>query len=223
MTLAEDYVRFCCQQVLEHNRADLEVIDNWADQKAKRDAKGKKKGQENVRTFTEPAVTRMEKIAASNFTRVSYTEAIDILNKSGKFGTVEWGIDLPSTHERYLAEEVYNGPVIVYNYPKDIKAFYMRSNEDGKTVAAMDVLCPQIGELIGGSQREERLDVLQTRISEMKLEEEHFSWYLDLRRYGTIPHAGFGLGFERLVMFATGMENIRDVIPFPRFPQSCSF
>jgi len=223
MQLAEDYVRFCCQAVLDSNRSDLEAIDAWSAMKAKRDAKQKKKGVENVRTFTEPAVSRMEKIAGSAFTRISYTEAIDILNKSEKFGEVEWGIDLPSTHERYLAEEVYNGPVIVYDYPKDIKAFYMRGNDDGRTVAAMDVLCPQIGELIGGSQREERLEVLQERMGELNLEEASFSWYLDLRRYGTVPHAGFGLGFERLVMFATGMENIRDVVPFPRFPQSCLF
>merc|ERR1711943_51281 len=202
MQLAEDYVRFCCQYVLDHNLADLQTIDAWSESKAKRDAKVKKKGTENVRTYTEP---------------------IDILNKSGKFGNVEWGIDLPSVQERYLAEEVYKGPVIVYNYPKEIKAFYMRANEDGKTVAAMDVLCPQIGELIGGSQREERLDTLLAKMAELGLEEEHFSWYLDLRRFGTVPHAGFGLGFERLVMFATGMENIRDVIPFPRVPQSCLF
>ena len=154
MQLAEDYVRFCCQYVLKHNKLDLELIDEWVKNKAARDAKQKKKELEgSARTFTEPAVTRLEKIANSDFTRITYTEAIEVLNKSGKFGVVEWGIDLPSTHERYLAEEVYNGPVIVYNYPKGIKAFYMRANDDGKTVAAMDVLCPQIGELIGGSQR----------------------------------------------------------------------
>jgi len=162
MQLAEDYVKFCCQAVLDENRADLELIDAWAANKAKRDAKVKKKGAEdNTRTFTEPAVSRMEKIASSGFTRISYTEAVELLNKSDKIKKLnkpagsdfEWGEDLPSTHERYLAEEVYNGPVIVYDYPKKIKAFYMRGNEDGKTVAAMDVLCPQIGELIGGSQR----------------------------------------------------------------------
>jgi len=223
MQLAEDYVRFCCEYVLKHNREDLEAIDAWCKNKAARDAKQKKKLEGASRTFTEPAVDRLEKIVNSTFTRLSYTDAIEELNKCGKFGNVEWGIDLPSEYERYLAEEVYKGPVIVYNYPKDIKAFYMRGNDDGKTVAAMDLLCPQIGELIGGSQREERIDVLQTRMKELSLEEHHFWWYLELRKYGSVPHAGFGLGFERLVMFATGMENIRDVIPFPRYPGSCLF
>ena len=134
---------------------------------------------------------------------------------------VEWGIDLATEHERYLAEEVYKKPVIVYDYPKDIKAFYMRLNDDNKTVAAMDVLVPKVGELIGGSQREERLDVLERRMVECDLVPEEYSWYLDLRRYGTVTHAGFGLGFERLILLCTGMENIRDVIPYPRWPNNC--
>ena len=137
---------------------------------------------------------------------------------------VEWGCDLQSEHERYLTEEVFkNTPVIVRDYPKGVKAFYMRENEDGKTVAAMDVLVPKVGELMGGSQREERLDVLERRIEEVGLEKESYWWYLDLRRYGSVPHAGFGLGFERLVQYVTGVENIRDVIPFPRFPGSAEF
>ena len=136
---------------------------------------------------------------------------------------MEWGIDLASEHEHYLTEKVYNGPIIVYNYPKVIKSFYMRENEDKLTVAAMDVLIPRIGELMGGSQREERLDVLEERIRELGLDIEDYNWYLDLRRYGTIPHSGFGLGFERLVMMCTGIDNIRDVIPFPRWPGNADF
>ena len=158
MQLAEDYVKFCCEYVLTHNRADLEVIDKWADYNRKQEAKQKKKGEDNSRTFTEPAITRLENIVKSNFARISYTDAIELLRKSGKFplegkDAVEWGTDLSSIHERYLAEEIYHGPTIIFNYPKGIKAFYMRQNEDGKTVAAMDLVCPQIGELIGGSQR----------------------------------------------------------------------
>lgn len=171
------------------------------------------------------AVTRLEKFVTSDFAQVDYTDAIEILKKCDHpfENPVEWGIDLASEHERYLAEKHFCAPVVVKNYPKDIKAFYMRLNEDGKTVAAMDVLAPGIGEIIGGSQREERLDRLDARLAEMGLNKEDYWWYRDLRRYGTVPHAGFGLGFERLVAYVTGVQNIRDVIPFPRTPRNASF
>ncbi|URQ62067.1 asparagine--tRNA ligase [Pantoea alhagi] len=171
------------------------------------------------------AVSRLEKFVTADFARVDYTDAIDILLASGQTfeNPVEWGIDLSSEHERYLAEKHFQAPVVVKNYPKDIKAFYMRLNEDGKTVAAMDVLAPGIGEIIGGSQREERLDVLDQRLSEMGLNKEDYWWYRDLRRYGTVPHSGFGLGFERLIAYVTGVQNVRDVIPFPRTPRNASF
>jgi len=193
--------------VLKSNRADLEFLSKMYDKES---------------------LARIENVAQNAFGRVSYTEAIEILQKAVAEGVkfvypVEWGIDLATEHERYLAEQVYKKPVIVYNYPKDIKAFYMRENDDGKTVAAMDMLVPGVGELMGGSQREERLDVLERRIEEVGLEKESYWWYLDLRRYGSVPHAGFGLGFERLVQYCTGVENIRDVIPFPRFPGSAEF
>lgn len=167
----------------------------------------------------------MEQFVESDFAQVDYTDAIQILIDSGKEFEfpVEWGIDMSSEHERFLAEEHFKAPVIVKNYPKDIKAFYMRMNDDGKTVAAMDVLAPGIGEIIGGSQREERLDVLDSRMREMNIDPEHMNWYRDLRRYGTVPHAGFGLGFERLVSYVTGVANVRDVIPFPRTPRSANF
>ncbi len=170
-------------------------------------------------------VARLRHIIDTPFRRLTYTEAIDILKKSGRSFEfpVEWGIDLQSEHERYLTEEYFKQPVILTDYPKKIKAFYMRLNDDGKTVAAMDVLVPKIGEIVGGSQREERLDVLDRRIEEMGLRKESYWWYRDLRRYGTVPHAGFGLGFERLIQFCTGMGNIRDVIPFPRAPRQAEF
>lgn len=170
-------------------------------------------------------VTRLERFVASSFERMSYTDAIAALEKSGKKFEfpVHWGMDLQSEHERWLTEQHVKGPVVVMNYPKDIKAFYMRMNEDGKTVAAMDVLAPGIGEIIGGSQREERLENLDRRLAEMKLDPEHYAWYRDLRRYGTVPHAGFGLGLERTIIYATGMANIRDVIPFPRTPGNAAF
>ena len=166
-----------------------------------------------------------DSIISNEFERVTYTDAVALLEKASKKFEfpVEWGIDLQSEHERYLAEDLFKKPVIVTNYPKDIKAFYMRLDEGEKTVSAMDVLAPGIGEIIGGSQREERLDVLERRIQEMSIEADDIWWYLDLRRYGTVPHAGFGLGFERLVQFMTGMTNIRDVIPFPRTPLSADF
>ena len=171
------------------------------------------------------AITRLEQVINQQFVRMDYTDAIEILKASGKQFEfpVEWGVDLSSEHERYLAEEHVGAPIIMQNYPKDIKAFYMRLNDDGKTVAAMDVLAPGIGEIIGGSQREERLDVFDARLDEMGLSKEDYSWYRDLRRYGTVPHAGFGLGFERLVAYVTGMQNVRDVIPFPRTPGNANY
>jgi asparaginyl-tRNA synthetase len=176
--------------------------------------------------FIEPGIaTRWDNILNSSFGRITYTEAIEILEKSGeKFVyPVKWGIDLQTEHERYLTDKVYKKPVFVSDYPKDIKAFYMRLNEDGKTVAAMDLLAPGIGEIIGGSQREERLEKLEKRLEEMGLKKEDYAWYLDLRKYGSVKHAGFGLGFERLIMYLSGMANIRDVIPFPRTPKNAEF
>ncbi|WP_444922277.1 asparagine--tRNA ligase [Microbulbifer sp. CnH-101-G] len=171
------------------------------------------------------AISRLENIIGNDFARINYSDAIEILeNCNEKFEfPVSWGIDLASEHERYLAEKHFKKPVIVLNYPKDIKAFYMRMNDDGKTVAAMDVLAPGIGEIIGGAQREERLEKLDERMDEMNIPKEHLDWYRDLRRYGTVPHAGFGLGFDRIVSYVTGMGNIRDVIPFPRTPKNISF
>jgi asparaginyl-tRNA synthetase len=171
------------------------------------------------------SVKRLEAFVGASFERMDYTEAIARLEKSGKKFEfpVKWGMDLQSEHERWLTEEHVGRPTVVMNYPKDIKAFYMRQNDDGKTVAAMDVLAPGIGEIIGGSQREERLELLDRRIDEMKLPKQEYWWYRDLRRYGTVPHAGFGLGFERAIQYATGVENIRDVIPFPRAPRQAEF
>ena len=171
------------------------------------------------------SVTRLERFVSSPFERMSYTDAIAALERSGKKFEfpVRWGMDLQSEHERWLTEEHVSAPVVVMNYPKEIKAFYMRMNDDGKTVAAMDVLAPGIGEIIGGSQREERLDQLDRRLAELGLDPRHYWWYRDLRRYGTVPHAGFGLGLERTIIYATGMANIRDVIPFPRTPGNAAF
>jgi len=170
-------------------------------------------------------IETLTKIVDADFRRVPYTEAIDILTGSGeKFEfPVDWGTDLQSEHERYLTEKHFKCPVILYDYPRQIKPFYMRVNDDGRTVRAMDVLVPKVGEIIGGSQREERLDVLQERMEEQNLEPEGYWWYLDLRRYGTVPHSGFGLGLERVLQFVTGMANIRDVIPFPRTPGTAEF
>jgi len=202
--LAEDMLKYVCKVVLEELPDDM----NFFAQRIKKDA-----------------VERLEKLVNSDFVRMDYTDAIDILQNCKKTFEfpVEWGIDLSSEHERYLAEEHVGAPIIMQNYPKDIKAFYMRINDDGKTVAAMDVLAPGIGEIIGGSQREERLDVFDARLEEMELSKEDYAWYRDLRRYGTVPHSGFGLGFERLVAYVTGMQNVRDVIPFPRTPGNASF
>ena len=204
MQLAEDMLKYVINDVMSKAPEEYEFLNQFVD-----------KG------LTE----RLSHVASSTFAHVSYTDAIDILQKSGqKFDyDVHWGMDIQTEHERYLAEKHFGGPVCVHDYPKDIKAFYMRMNEDQKTVAAVDVLVPGIGELIGGSQREERLDMLEKRIVELGLNPESYSWYLDLRRYGTGPHAGFGLGFERLIMYLTGMSNIRDVLPFPRTAGSAEF
>ena len=202
--LAEEYVRYMFQYVIEQCPTDLEFFDKWV--------------QEGL-------LDRLNTLATSQFRRITYTEAIEALEKSGEAFEfpVSWGADLQSEHERYLTEEIFDQPVIVVDYPKDIKAFYMRRNDDGKTVAAMDVLLPGVGEIVGGSQREERHDELLAAIREKGLPEEEYWWYLDLRKFGTVPHSGFGLGFGRLVQFTTGMQNIRDVIPFPRTPNSADF
>ena len=202
--LAEDMLKYVFKAVLEERRDDMEFFAERVDK---------------------DAITRLENFINSDFAQVDYTEAIEILKNCGKQFeyNVEWGVDLQSEHERYLAEEHFKSPVVVKNYPKDIKAFYMRLNDDGKTVAAMDVLAPGIGEIIGGSQREERLDVLDARLKEMNLNPESYWWYRDLRRYGSVVHSGFGLGFERLVVYVTGMGNVRDVIPFPRTVNNADF
>ncbi len=202
--LAEDYLKYMLRHILDNCGDDLQFFNKWV-----------AKGNLDV----------LQPIVDAEFKRLSYTEAVDILKAAReKFEfPVEWGVDLQSEHERYLTEKYFNAPVIVTDYPKDIKAFYMRLNDDGKTVRAMDVLFPQIGEVIGGSQREERLDVLERRIKETGMEPADYWWYLDLRRFGTVPHAGFGLGFERFVQFCTGLGNIRDVIPFPRTPRHAEF
>ncbi len=204
MELAEDMLRFVISDVLEKAQEELQFLNQFVD-----------KG----------LIERLQHVANSKFARCSYTEAIDILQKADKDFEykVFWGMDIQTEHERYLAEQHFSCPVCVYNYPKDIKAFYMRLNDDQKTVAAVDVLVPGIGELIGGSQREERLDVLEKRIDELNLGQENYWWYLELRKFGTAPHAGFGLGFERLIMYLTGVANIRDVLPFPRTTGSAEF
>ena len=202
--LAEDMLKYVCKAVLEERADDMAFF---------------------AERISKDAITRLEKLISSDFVRMDYTDAIEILKASGKEFEfqVEWGVDLSSEHERYLAEEHVGAPIIMQNYPKDIKAFYMRINDDNKTVAAMDILAPGIGEIIGGSQREERLDVFDRRLEEMGLSKEDYSWYRDLRRYGTVPHSGFGLGFERLVAYVTGMQNVRDVIPFPRTPGNANY
>ncbi|MGI6586892.1 MAG: asparagine--tRNA ligase [Lutisporaceae bacterium] len=204
MELAENMVKYIINYVLENAPEEMEFFNRFIDN-----------------TLLE----RLNSIVNSDFGVVTYTEAVDILKKSGvKFEyPVEWGIDLQTEHERYLTEQVYNKPVFVINYPKEIKAFYMRLNDDGKTVAAMDLLVPGVGEIIGGSQREERLEVLEKKMDEMGLNKEDYWWYLDIRKYGGVKHAGYGLGFERIIMYITGMSNIRDVIPFPRTVKSAEF
>lgn len=221
MNLAEDFIRYIIGYAMEHNREDLEFL-------AQRLADEEKQKPLNERSEM-GLIEKLEFVLNNKFERVTYTEAIDILLQSPAYKKkkfqyeVKWGIDMQSEHERYLVEKHFKKPVIVTDYPKDIKAFYMRQNEDGKTVAAMDILAPGIGEIVGGSQREERLDKLTQRMDEMDIPTHELDWYLDTRRYGTVPHAGFGLGFERMVLFVTGMTNIRDVIPFPRTPKNAEF
>lgn len=202
--LAEDFLKYVFRAVLDECADDMAFF---------------------AQRIEPAAIERLEALIEAPFVRLDYAEAIQILQGSGqKFEyKVEWGTDLQTEHERYLTEKHFNAPVVVKNYPVEIKAFYMRLNDDGKTVAAMDVLAPGIGEIIGGSQREERLDVLQSRMAEQDMDAETYSWYVDLRRYGTVPHAGFGLGFERLITYITGMANIRDVIPYPRVPGRADF
>jgi asparaginyl-tRNA synthetase len=204
MDLAEDFIKSVIKHVLETCPDDMDFFNKYVE-----------KG----------LLDRLKNVLESPFQRITYTEAVDLLIKTGqKFvAPLAWGLDLQSEHERYLTEVIYKKPVIVTDYPKEFKSFYMRLNDDGKTVAAMDILVPKIGEIIGGSQREERLDVLERRLEEVKLPKENYSWYLDLRRFGSVTHSGFGLGFERLVQFTTGIENIRDVIPFPRYPGHADF
>ncbi len=222
MDLAEDFIRWVIQYVLDNCQEDIQFLE----QRLLDEEKHKPQAERSEMPLSE----KLKFVVNNNFKRVSYTEAIDILrnskpNKKKKFefGIDEWGADLQSEHERYLVEKHFKCPVILFDYPANIKAFYMRLNEDGKTVRAMDVLFPGIGEIVGGSQREERLEVLQKKIAALDIEEKELWWYLDLRRFGTAVHSGFGLGFERLVQFVTGMGNIRDVIPFPRTPQNAEF
>lgn len=221
MNLAEEFIQYLIRYVLENNAGDLEFLDQ-------RLAEEEKQLPQEKRSEL-GLIKKLNFVVENKFERISYTDAVNILldspaYKKKKFQyDVKWGIDLQSEHERYLVEKHFKKPVIVTNYPKDIKAFYMRQNDDGKTVAAMDILAPGIGEIVGGSQREERLEKLLERMEQMHIPAEELWWYLDTRRYGTVPHAGFGLGFERMVQFVTGMTNIRDVIPFPRAPKQAEF
>ena len=204
MVLAETMIKYIIQYVLDHAPEEMEFFNSFVD-----------KG----------LLERLQVILGNEFGRVTYTEAVDLLIQSGKEFQfpVSWGMDLQTEHERYLTEEIFKKPVFVTDYPKDIKAFYMRLNDDGRTVAACDLLVPGVGEIIGGSQREERLEVLRERMEQMGLDEKEYWWYLDLRKYGGVKHAGYGLGFERILMYITGMSNIRDVLPFPRTPNSAEF
>jgi asparaginyl-tRNA synthetase len=221
MDLAEDMLKYVIQYALDNCMDDLEFLS-----KRLQDEEKNKKQEERSMELIE----KLRFVLNDSFERITYTEAINILrnskpNKKKRFQYVieGWGADLQSEHERYLVEKHFKKPVIITDYPKDIKAFYMKQNDDGKTVRAMDVLFPQIGEIIGGSQREEDYDKLYARIKEMNIPEESMWWYLETRKFGTVPHAGFGLGFERLILFVTGMSNIRDVIPFPRTPLNLEF
>ncbi len=222
MDLAEDFIKYVINDALSHCAEDLQFLAS----RLLEEEKSKPQAERSELSLIE----KLRFVTENNFIRLSYTEAVDILmqstpNKKKKFQyPIEgWGVDLQSEHERYLVEKHFKCPVILYDYPADIKAFYMRLNEDQQTVRAMDILFPGIGEIVGGSQREERLDVLEQRISALGIDSKELWWYLDLRKFGTAPHAGFGLGFERLVLFVTGMTNIRDVIPFPRTPQNAEF
>jgi len=221
MDLAEEFIRYIIKHAMDNNREDLEFL-------AQRLAEEEKALPADKRSEL-GLIEKLEFVVNNGFERITYTEAIDILLQSPAYKKkkfqypVSWGIDLQSEHERYLVEKHFKKPVIVTGYPKAIKAFYMRQNDDGKTVAAMDILAPGIGEIVGGSQREERLDKLQQRMEEMNIPTHEMDWYLDTRRFGTVPHAGFGLGFERMVLFVTGMTNIRDVIAFARTPKNCEF
>ncbi|SNZ01101.1 asparagine--tRNA ligase [Flagellimonas pacifica] len=222
MDLSEDFIKWILQYVLDNCQDDLEFLEKRL--------LDEEKSKPQAERSEMPLIEKLKFVVENNFKRVSYTEAIDILrnskpNKKKKFQFLinEWGADLQSEHERFLVEKHFKCPVILFDYPADIKAFYMRLNEDGKTVRAMDVLFPGIGEIVGGSQREERLEVLQQKIKALDIDEKELWWYLDLRRFGTAVHSGFGLGFERMVQFATGMGNIRDVIPYPRTPQNAEF
>ena len=222
MDLAEDFLKYVLKYVLTNNREDLDFLES----RLLDEEKTKPQAERSDMSLIE----KLDFVIDNNFKRVSYTEAIEILrnstpNKKKKFKYIinEWGTDLQSEHERFLVEKHFKCPVILFDYPANIKAFYMRLNEDGKTVRAMDILFPGIGEMVGGSQREERLEVLKEKMATLDIDEKELWWYLDLRKYGTAVHSGFGLGFERLVMFATGMTNIRDVIPFPRTPQNAEF
>ncbi|MBK8710621.1 MAG: asparagine--tRNA ligase [Niastella sp.] len=220
--LAEAFIKYIIRYAMEHNPEDLQFLS----QRLEEEEKQKPQNERSELNLLQ----KLEFVVDNDFQRLTYTEAIDILkdcnhNKKKKFQYLidKWGVDLQSEHERYLVEKHFKKPVILTNYPKDIKAFYMRQNDDGNTVAAMDILAPGIGEIVGGSQREERLDKLMNRMKEMNIPAEELDWYLDSRRFGACPHAGFGLGFERMVQFVTGMTNIRDVIPFPRYPKSAAF
>jgi asparaginyl-tRNA synthetase len=222
MDLAEDFIQEVIRYILEHCKEDLEFLEK----RLLDEEKTKPQAERSPMALTE----KLRFVTDQPFKRVTYTEAIEILRNSKpnkkkkfKFPIDAWGADLQSEHERYLVEKHFNCPVILFNYPAQIKAFYMRLNEDGQTVRAMDILFPGIGEIVGGSQREERLEVLRQKMDQLGVDEKELWWYLDLRRFGTAVHSGFGLGFERLVQFATGMGNIRDVIPFPRTPQNAEF
>ena len=220
--LAEEFIKYLIKYAIDNNKEDLDFL-------AQRLAEEEKQLPQDKRSEM-GLIEKLEFVVNNNFERLTYTEAIDILRESNhnkkkkfQFPITDWGMDLQSEHERYLVEKHFKKPVILTNYPAAIKSFYMRMNDDGKTVAAMDILAPGIGEIVGGSQREERFDRLLTRMKEMNIPEEELWWYLDTRRFGTVPHAGFGLGFERMVQFVTGMTNIRDVIAFPRTPGSAEF